>query len=220
MSGGPRRRALVVAVASVLLLAGCGGGDEPTTAPTFGGGGGPTAGEADVDTPELAALRAEAGLDPCPGDAGAGAAPAGAGGVALPEGTLPCLGGGPAVSLAGLRGTPTVVNLWASWCEPCRDELPVLARLHERAGDRLRVIGVDYQDGDPAAALELAASAGVSYPSVSDPDGTLRDALRVVALPQTVFVDADGTVTAVERRPFDSDAAIDAVVEEHLGVRP
>ncbi|MFY0409722.1 TlpA family protein disulfide reductase [Solicola sp. PLA-1-18] len=214
------RVAGVLLSASVLLLAGCGGDDEPTTAPTFGGGG-PTAGEADVDTPALQALRSEAGLDDCPAtDASATPAPAGADGVRLPDASLDCLGGGSPVSLAALRGTPTVVNLWASWCEPCRDELPVLASLHERAGDRVRVLGVDYQDADPAAALRLAGSSGVTYPSVADPDGALRDALRVVALPQTVFVDADGSVTAVERRPYDTEADLDAAVEEHLGVTP
>jgi thiol-disulfide isomerase/thioredoxin len=60
----------------------------------------------------------------------------------LPDLTLPCFTGGRPVGLADLRG-PAVINLWASWCGPCRTELPAMQRLADQAGDRLRVVGVD-----------------------------------------------------------------------------
>ena len=102
------------------------------------------------NTPDRARLVAAAKLEPCPPSSGA---PASGG---LPDVTLPCLGDGPAVHLAGLRGTPSVVNLWGSWCGPCQKETPYLARAHARLGKAVRFLGVDTAD-DPDSALDFAA---------------------------------------------------------------
>lgn len=205
---------LVTLLGGVLVLSGCSGGDdEPSTAPTFQGGRPAT--DSDVDTPELAAARDAAGIEPCPDTTGDAPAPDG-----LPDVTLACLGGGTDVRLAGLRGRPHVVNLWASWCAPCREELPVLQAAHTSLGDAVGFLGVDYSDPDPAAALALADRSGVTYPLVADPDEDVRKALGVIGLPQTVFVDADGRVVATERTAYDSEQDLLAAVEEHLGVRP
>ncbi len=208
------RRPLAAALlGGALLLGACGGGDEPSDAPTFQGGR--PAADTDVDTPELAAARDAAGIDPCPETTGDPAVDGG-----LPDVTLACLGGGSDVRLAGLRGRPHVVNLWASWCGPCKHELPALQDAHEQLGDAVGFVGVDYADPDPDAALELAADAGVTYPLVVDPDESVRKTLGVIGLPQTVFVDADGRVVATERTAYSSvDELLDAVAD-HLGVRP
>lgn len=134
----------------------------------------------------------------------------------LPAVTLPCLGGGAFINLAGLRG-PLVVNVWASWCGPCRTELPHFARLHARGVD---VLGIDFQEPRPDRAIELAADSGVGYPSVADVDGRLRAPLRISALPTTLFVDGRGKVTATLAQQFDSYAELAAAVESHLGVQP
>lgn len=167
----------------------------------------------DVATAPLRALRARAGIQDCPQVPVS--APVAEG---LPELALPCLGGGPDVTLSSLRGTPLVLNLWASWCGPCRDELPFFQRLHERAGRRLAVLGVDIDDREPGRALALAIDTGVTYPLLADPDALLRAPLRVMALPQTVLVAGDGRVVAVERNVMSSYDQLLALVQQHLGV--
>ncbi|QIK67648.1 TlpA family protein disulfide reductase [Nocardioides sp. HDW12B] len=226
--------AVVLVVAAVLTwtFVGGGGPDTPaTTSPT-----GPMAeqrGEAglpvppvrtrvDVDTPALRAAKAAAGIEDCPppsspsGSAsGSGAAPSGSASE-LPPLTLECLGGGPDTVLSDVAG-PAVVNLWASWCGPCKEELPLLGELDRAAGDRLTVLGVDYQDPDPQAALGLLERAGATYPQLADPGGSLADQLRIRYMPGTVYVDADGRATFVNAA-FTSSEELAALVREHTGV--
>jgi cytochrome c biogenesis protein CcmG, thiol:disulfide interchange protein DsbE len=133
----------------------------------------------------------------------------------LPDLTLPCFTGGRPVRLAALP-RPTVINLWASWCQPCRSELPAMQRLADRAGDRLRVVGVDTGDGRDAAA-SFGADTGVALPTLYDRDKALMNALGRSALPVTVFVDAAGR-TYVYNRPALDDAALARLVREHTGV--
>ncbi|MGA8988407.1 TlpA family protein disulfide reductase [Aeromicrobium sp.] len=200
----------LVVAALVLLLPGCAGSDPNGSKPTFGGDMAAT-----PDAAELAVAKQRAGIEPCP--AAEATAPGDRG---LPDLTLECLGGGAPVRLAGLAGTPTVINLWASWCGPCREELPLFARAHEAYGDRLRFIGIDFADSAPDAALDLARESGVTYPLLSDPDSTTKAPLRVVGLPQTIFVDPQGRMVATERIEFRSYAELTAAIDRHLGVEP
>jgi len=136
----------------------------------------------------------------------------------LPDLVLPCLGGGPAVRLAGLRGTPTVVNAWASWCGPCREELSLFADLAVRAGSKVRVVGLDASD-DPSSALSLLQVAGVHYPSVRDDGGLSKAGLRWGSgLPVTYVVDADGRIVHEEHGAITSAAELRRLVADHLGV--
>jgi thiol-disulfide isomerase/thioredoxin len=139
----------------------------------------------------------------------------------LPELTLPCLGGGTDVDLSTLRG-PMVINLWQSFCQPCIKEMPALQAFSQRYGDRVPVLGLDYNDVKPEAAMALAERTGVTYPSVADPGGDFRgvEGFGVVrGLPTWIFLDAEGTVTQVEAVSVDSVAEIEDLVTEHLGVR-
>jgi thiol-disulfide isomerase/thioredoxin len=111
-----------------------------------------------------------------------------------------------------------VVNLWAQWCGPCREELPHYQEFHERAGDRVQVLGVDYQDTRPAWALDLLRETGVTYPSVADPAGELREPLAVRGLPAILLVDEDGEVVHQEFAVIESFDQLAGLVEEHLGV--
>jgi len=208
-----RRRMFAAVVLLVTpVLAGCvsdGGSGPPAGLPALG-----SPGAVDVGTAALRAQRKAAGIAACPPTDRASGVSAEPSARRLPDVTLPCLGGGPAVDLASLRG-PLVVNFWAQWCVKCRDELPYFARLH-RAG--VDVLGVDFQDTQPGAALTLAERAGVRFPSVADPTGQLRAPLRVIALPTTVFVAADGTVAMQATREFTSYDELVTTVRDVLGV--
>ena len=107
---------------------------------------------------------------------------------------LPCLTDGPAVNPARLGGRPVVVNLWATWCEPCREEMPMLQAAHERYGARVQFLGVNTKD-QPEWAAEFLQEVKATYPQVVDSDGTLLSSLRSPGLPVTVVLDAQGDIS-------------------------
>lgn len=116
--------------------------------------------------------------------------------------------------LEQLRGTPVLVNLWGSWCEPCRDEAGDLAAAHTEFGDRAQFLGVDILDSR-GSARGFMEEYGWRYPSVFDPPASIRDGLGLLGQPVTLLYDADGQV--VERwvgpvPPDELDAALRAIV--------
>lgn len=201
---------LAVPAAAAALVVGSLRSGEGSDSDTPGAGLGAT--EVDVQTAALQAQRERLGVADCSG-LPVGAEPVDGG---LPDVTLPCLGGAGAVDLASLEG-PAVLNVWAQWCGPCRREMPVFQQLHERV-DGLTVLGVDFRDLQPEDAIAFAGEVGATYPSVADVDEVLRGPLRLVNLPTTLFVDADGRLVATEVREYPSYAELTAAVEEHLGV--
>lgn len=101
------------------------------------------------------------------------------------------------LALADLRGSIVVVNAWASWCAPCRRELPGLAEVANAGGD-VRVVGLDEHDADTAA-VKFAATVGMVYPSLVDRDSELLARLRLLppmAIPSTLVVDRHGRMAA------------------------
>lgn len=92
-----------------------------------------------------------------------------------------------------------IVNFWASWCTPCREEFPLFeARLAALGpSDGLRIVGVLYKDEAPLA-QQFLDDLGAAWPTLDDPDGTLAAAYRVVAPPQTYFIDPDGVLQAIQ----------------------
>jgi cytochrome c biogenesis protein CcmG, thiol:disulfide interchange protein DsbE len=116
---------------------------------------------------------------------------------------LPKLGGGGRGSLADYRGDVVVLNFWASWCEPCREESPMLERWHRRMADQGgTVVGVDVLDVT-ADAQAFIDEYGLSYPMLKDKDGDALESFGVVAYPETFVIDRDGRITAVRRGPVD-----------------
>lgn len=113
---------------------------------------------------------------------------------AAPTWTLPSLRHpGKNVSLAQFRGHPVVVNFWASWCPPCRKEMPALATTARKLGGNVAVVGIDTNDarGD---ALAFAAQTGVRYPLAYDANASVGGNYAVRGLPTTFFISATGQV--------------------------
>lgn len=125
-------------------------------------------------------------------------------GKPLPDITLQNLEGR-TVSLADFRGRPLVINLWASWCVPCREEFPLLVGAYGEYRDRdLAVVGIVRRDS-PASAARFAADQGATWPMLLDPQETAYRALIGIGVPQTYFVDPDGVVRWVNIGPFSPD---------------
>jgi thiol-disulfide isomerase/thioredoxin len=163
-----------------------------------------------------------AGQAPLAADAVASQPPTGADAAAsqpvaanLPDFSLPCFTGAATVRLSELRG-PAVINLWGSWCGPCREELPVMQALADATTGRLRVIGVDTRDTRDAAA-SFAADRGVSFPTLFDPDQRLLGALGRLAVPTTVFIAADGKRFVYTGEGLDKPT-LGGLVRTHTGV--
>jgi cytochrome c biogenesis protein CcmG/thiol:disulfide interchange protein DsbE len=133
----------------------------------------------------------------------------------LPDVSLPCLGEGPDIRLADLRG-PLVINVWAQWCGPCRDEAPYLAQLAKSG--KVKMLGIDYADPRPELAVTFATGQGLAYPHLVDPDKAIQGPLKVGGPPLTVFVDKDGAVVFVHRGVLTSQQQLDQLVKEKLGV--
>ena len=192
------RRAVAAPAALLLALlpAGCAAGSADD-------GGSPS------PPPDVASVSTD--LRPCPEESGEPAA------GNAPQVSLECFTGG-TLDLSRAPGVPTVLNLWASWCGPCREELPVVQQLADAAGDRLRVVGVASKDGVPQAS-SFVADARVTFPSAYDGDGAAMTALGLAGLPYTLFLTADGTSAHVEVGQVESVPEFEQLVAEHLGVQ-
>jgi thiol-disulfide isomerase/thioredoxin len=118
-------------------------------------------------------------------------------GTVAPSFSLPRLGGGQTVSLAATRGTPTVVNFFASWCKDCQAELSAFGALSAQTAGHLAIVGVDSNDTNPTVAWSLLATAKATYPVGADSAATVATSYLVSALPVTYFLDAHGRVVHV-----------------------
>ena len=97
------------------------------------------------------------------------------------------------VTLASFHGKPVVMNFWASWCVPCRREMPALNAVSEAMAGRVAFLGVNHRDGRRQA-LDFLSESGVRYPSGYDPEGGVAPLYGLPGLPTTVFIGPDGQV--------------------------
>ena len=129
-------------------------------------------------------------------------------GMAAPELTVPLVNGGD-LRLASLRGHDVLLNVWASWCGPCRREMPALERLaRERVGKTV-VVAVD-QGEEPAIAAQFARRFGVTFAVGSDQDQHLGTQLHLAGLPSSFFIDRRGVI----REAVDGEMTYDAMREK------
>ncbi len=184
-----------VLLAAALVLAGCGstGGTHPTPHRT------------------RSAVAQPVWFAGCPTPTG----PAVTGHDALPAASVPCFTGGRAVPLNRPYGRPTVINLWASWCPPCRQELPEVAR-YAAAHPKILVLTVDTHD-TRSAGLAFAQDAKVRLPTLFDPDRTLLTGVGRTALPVTLLVGADGRLAYTYNSTALTAHGLGALVTRYLG---
>jgi cytochrome c biogenesis protein CcmG, thiol:disulfide interchange protein DsbE len=116
--------------------------------------------------------------------------------------------------LAKLRGYPAVVNVWASWCGPCRFEFPVFQRASARYGRRVAFLGVDSEDED-ATARTFLREAPVPYPSYTDPGKAIAGSLGANGFPDTAFYDRRGKLVYLKQGPFHDRAELGAAIERY-----
>jgi len=198
------RRTAAVLLAVALLAVGCGDSSSSSSAKssTFNAVGLPP-----IHT------------DPCPKPADLLAQPAPGGKDYLPDVELECIGevgSTETVSLRRLGKVPTVVNLWGSWCVPCRQEMPDLQRAYAGLAGKVRLLGVNTDDS-PEGARATINQTQITWPSVADPKALVRAHIGQF-MPATLFVAADGRIVHRKFGRLDR-TQFRELVQKHLGVQ-
>jgi cytochrome c biogenesis protein CcmG, thiol:disulfide interchange protein DsbE len=133
---------------------------------------------------------------PAPGATTNGQIPAPRQGFLAPDFTLPDAQGNP-VQLSALRGKPVLLNFWASWCPPCKEEMPAIQRVHSEYPNLvILAVNTTYQDNE-ADALAFLQQGGLTFPVVFDRSGESTRLYETRALPTTFFIDRDGIIQEV-----------------------
>ncbi|MEO6651430.1 MAG: TlpA disulfide reductase family protein [Ilumatobacteraceae bacterium] len=140
-----------------------------------------------------------------------GACGAGQTGETLPLVEMSGLTNGSVTLLSDIQG-PAVVNLWATWCAPCRAEIPDFESVHQARGDEVTFVGINIGESTDRA-LEFIAEVGATYDQYSDANGEVATALRATSMPTTVVIDAAGVIIRKQLGPLDQDGLNDAIDE-------
>lgn len=134
-----------------------------------------------------------------------------------PQFTLPAIASSSgSISLQAFRGHDLVVNFWASWCIPCRTEMPLLQSTYRSQKGNVKFVGIDTNDTRNDARSFLA-HVKVTYPTAFDPNGLVASEYGLFGLPVTVFVSADGRMVGRHIGQLDS-ASLDAALQEAFGI--
>lgn len=168
------KRALVLAALAALA---CRGGEKPATSSTARTTAKPTT---------TAAKQAQPSPEPASASTNVG--------DAMPAYTAKTLDGAP-YDIASEKGNVVLLNVWATWCGPCRFEIPELQKMHDELSARgFKVVGVSVDEGDAKEVKDFIASQKMTYPVVHDPDGRIANLLATTVLPTSVLIDRHGKI--------------------------
>ena len=130
---------------------------------------------------------------------------------------LDCLDGSTGLQLGALQG-PMIVNVWGSWCGPCKEEIPILRSFYEKAKDKVALIGVDVEEARVEDGRKFVEENGITWPNLYDSDGRSREYFGM-GVPVTWFIAADGSVAGKKIGVFKNEAELIAMANKYLGVQ-
>jgi thiol-disulfide isomerase/thioredoxin len=130
---------------------------------------------------------------------------------------LECLDGSAGITLEALRG-PAIVNVWGSWCGPCKEEMPLLVEFYSKAKDKLVLLGIDVEEAQVADGRHFVETRGITWPNLYDPDGRTASALGM-GVPITYFVDAQGVTVYKKIGVITSVKELEELTRKYLGIK-
>ena len=130
---------------------------------------------------------------------------------------LDCLDGTDGASINGIKG-PAIINVWGSWCGPCKEEMPVLRSFYEKAQGKLALIGVDVEEASIEDGRKFVKNNGITWPNLYDADGKSR-AYFGMGVPVTWFIAADGSVAYKHIGVIKSEKELISMTSKYLGVK-
>ncbi len=131
--------------------------------------------------------------------------------------SLDCLDGSETIKLSMIKG-PAVINVWASWCASCEEELPFLKEFSKLNGEKVQFIGIDVEEKSTTVGANFAKKNNMSWPHLFDPDGRTSE-LFGMGIPVTWFIDRNGKVTYKKIGTIKSLSELKGLVDKYLGVK-
>jgi thiol-disulfide isomerase/thioredoxin len=129
---------------------------------------------------------------------------------------LDCLDGSAGVPVDLIKG-PAIINVWGSWCEPCRDEIPFFRDFYAQMDSSIQLIGIDVEEQSPADGQEFVRDYGITWPNLYDKDGSTRKYFGM-GVPVTWFIGSNGETVFKHIGPIKSVAELKELSNKHLGV--
>ena len=130
---------------------------------------------------------------------------------------LDCLDGTDGASINGIKG-PAIINVWGSWCAPCKEEMPILRSFYEKAQGKLALIGVDVEEASIEDGRKFVENNGITWPNLYDADGKSR-AYFGMGVPVTWFIATDGSVAYKHIGVIKSEKELISMASKYLGVK-
>jgi len=128
-----------------------------------------------------------------------------------------CLDGSTGAAIKSLRG-PMILNVWGSWCAPCKAEIPILRSFYQKAQGKIQLVGVDVEESSIQAGQNFVLKHGITWPNLFDSDSSTRENFGM-GVPVTWFIAADGTVVYKMIGPFKNDVELITIASKYLGVK-
>jgi thiol-disulfide isomerase/thioredoxin len=137
--------------------------------------------------------------------------------VAASDEALECLAGGEPISVDSIKG-PAIINIWGTWCAPCREELPHFAELLNKYGDQVDVIGIAVEEKNQATVKRFVKRNGITWPILYDETGSTQEKFGP-GVPVTAFINKSGKVVYTRYGAFQSLEELELATIKYLGVK-